>query len=214
MWLVAPRYSVEFILTYAFTLVSLVWLAYNVSFLKDDKKNFPQNFAFGASAWSWFIIELVISGILIGFTFTGISNTPLTIGILVIQIILLAVFLLRGLVLMLGKRHIENVGEKAEVKVFDLRAMLVDIDALIERAPDFGDDATTVKKQLQEVHDAIRYSDPMSNEKLDSENNAIKDSIVELERAVNEKTASDIDRISVRILRQVKDRNNKAKLTK
>jgi hypothetical protein len=118
---------------------------------------------------------------------------------------------------MLGKRHIENVGEKAEAKVFDLRAMLVDIDALIERASDFGDDsvtAVTVKKRLQEVRDAIRYSDPMSNEKLDSENDAIKDSIVELERAVNEKSASDVDRISVRILRQIKDRNSKIKLLK
>ncbi|MDR0853976.1 MAG: hypothetical protein LBN34_06370 [Clostridiales Family XIII bacterium] len=214
MWLVASSYDAVFIITYAVTLVSIGWLAYNITFLNDKMKNFPQNFSFVASAWTFFIIELVVSGVVLALSFADISSKWAVIIAVILQIVLLAVFIIRGLLLILGKGAIESVGGRTDAKVLDIRLMVADIEALIEQSTDFGEDTAKVKKSLTEVRDAIRYSDPMSSEGLKAEEEAIKDSVVELEHVVDEKNVGQVEKISIRILRQVKDRNNKVKSMK
>jgi hypothetical protein len=214
MWILAPQYTAEFIITYTFGLISIIWLACSITFLNDRPKNFPQNFAFVGTAWAYFIFELIISGAVISILYANISSTVATIILIVVQIILFAIYAIRVLLLLLGKRHIETVGERAEAKVLNIRLMVADIDALIEQAPDFGDDATKAKKTLTEVRDTIRYSDPMSDDSLQETENEIKESIILLERAVGEKDAEGADRIAIQILRQIKNRNNKVKLMK
>jgi hypothetical protein len=214
MWILAPKYTAEFIITYAFGLISIIWLAYSVTFLNDRPKNFPQNFAFAGTAWVYFIFELIISMAVIGILYANLSSTIATIILIVIQIILFAIYAIRVLLLLLGKRHIENVGERAESKVLNIRQMVADIDVLIEQANDFGDDAVKVKKNLTEVRDAVRYSDPMSDDSLHDAEDEIKDSIILIERAVGENDAEGVDRFSIQILRQVKNRNNKVNMMK
>jgi hypothetical protein len=67
-----------------------------------------------------------------------------------------------------------------------------------------------VKKDIRLVADALRYSDPMSRPSLEIYGNDIEDGIARLGQAVSEKVSA----LCATLLRQIENRNNRAKQMK
>lgn len=130
------------------------------------------------------------------------------IGILVCGIILLscAIAIAKAAT---AVQEIERVEEKVKAQTFFIKSLTVDAETLVARAAD--DEAKAV---CQKVYDAVRYSDPMSNDALAALEAQITIKFSALSDAVS---ANDIDQIKtaaneVEIL--IANRNSKCKLLK
>lgn len=99
--------------------------------------------------------------------------------------------------------------EKIKVQTFFIKSLTVDADTLVSQAktPD-------IKTELTKVYEAIRYSDPMSNDALAGAETQITLKFNELQNAVAENDATKVQTISNDLLILIKDRNNKCKLLK
>ena len=99
--------------------------------------------------------------------------------------------------------------EKIKVQTFFIKALTVDADTLVSQAK-----TPEIKVELTKVYEAIRYSDPMSNDALAGVESQITLKFNELQDAVAENDSTKVQTISNDLLILIKDRNSKCKLLK
>jgi hypothetical protein len=197
------------IIAYIFALLGIISLGLGVVFLTRENVKIPQDIPFLTSAWTYLIVNLIVS--VLGLVFSE-HLTP--IFFLIIHIVILAGFVI-WMVILTGKEHIDVLDTKTKEKVFNIRMMLADLDAIKEKASDLPSPVREkTQKDLKTIYDAVRYSDPMSHPSLKEYDHAIKESIILIDRAVSEKDEEDLLNLTVRIQRQIKDRNNRVKFMK
>jgi hypothetical protein len=199
----------NFYIAYAFALIGIaVLVGVSINVVRKNLR-IPQDLVFAPPALIYFILNLVLSviGLILLFAFP--------ILFLILHIILLALFVAWFIILSGGKEIIDNVGDRAKEKVFSLRMMLADVDAIKAKTSDLPDEGKAkAQKELSAVYDALRYSDPMSHPRLAQYEDAIKNSIIQLDKAVEDGNLEKISSLSVQIQRQIKDRNNRVLLMK
>ena len=83
-----------------------------------------------------------------------------------------------------------------------------DVAALKNDSPD------PCRKDLQDVIDAINYADPVTCDELLTLDEQIKDNVSLLELKLREENPGEVSLICLKIQRQIKDRNTRAKLLK
>lgn len=76
--------------------------------------------------------------------------------------------------------EIECAGKKADEKVFFIKSLQVDVEIMAEREED-----ETTKQALNQLAEKIRFSDPMSHEKLAALEGKIVDKVDELKTSEN-----------------------------
>jgi hypothetical protein len=102
-----------------------------------------------------------------------------------------------------GRNIIENTEKKVNAKVSYIREIQVDIEMCAERETD-----PKIKKQLFDLAERVRYSDPMSSESLATIENKIINKISELDGSDNKHAViKDIDLL-------ITERNKKCKIIK
>lgn len=74
-----------------------------------------------------------------------------------------------------GRSEIERVEDKVQKKTFYIRSLQADIEMLANAEPD-----TEVKAELLRLAEKIRFSDPMSHDRLADLENQITDKVAEL----------------------------------
>jgi hypothetical protein len=99
--------------------------------------------------------------------------------------------------------------EKIKVQTFFIKSLTVDADTLVAQAQ-----MPEIKAQVTKVYEAIRYSDPMSNDALAGTEAQITLKFNELQNAVTSNDATAVQTISNELLVLIKDRNSKCKLLK
>ncbi len=99
--------------------------------------------------------------------------------------------------------------EEIKVQTFFVKSLTVDADTLVSQAK-----TPEIKAELTKVYEAIRYSDPMSNDALSGAESQITLKFNELQNAVAENDATKVQTLSNDLLILIKDRNNKCKLLK
>lgn len=104
---------------------------------------------------------------------------------------------------------ISNIDQKIKVQTFFIKSLTVDADTLMASAK-----SETVRAECRKVYEAIRYSDPMSNDALSSVEGQITLKFAELSNAVKADDAGKVAELANELIILVGDRNKKCKLLK
>jgi hypothetical protein len=207
-FLVVREVTPLFLTAYAFALLGIGASWFSSVHLLENMQGYPWFAAFPAALLRYLVVEALFSFVFVVLEQLSLFRLP-PVWFLLGHALIAAYFAVNLVLLKGGKEAIERRDAEVREKTQTLAFLLADVSAILERTPEAA-------KDIQPVADALRYSDPMSHPSLERCENDIKDSVVRLEQAASEKDA-DAEKISalcVTLLRQIKDRNNRAKLAK
>lgn len=103
---------------------------------------------------------------------------------------------------------VENIDSKVKAQTFFIKSLTVDVDSLLARAS-----TPEAKAACKKVYEAVRYSDPMSNDALAGVESQITLKFNEFSNAVTENTEN-IAALADELIVLIGDRNKKCKLLK
>ena len=194
-----------FWVAYAFITVAFVgqlccaYLAFKAENLKKMFYNLPLIMV----SYTGLVIMLIV-----GTAAMMIPNLPSWIGAVVCVLVLaftaIAVVKAKG-----ASYDVERIDEKVKTQTSFIRNLTVDAESIIARAK-----SDAVKTECKKVYEAVRYSDPMSNEALSVIEAKITVKVDELASAVGADDAEKAKEIADEIVILVGDRNKKCKLLK
>lgn len=188
-----------------------VWIAYAFTCIAFVSQIFVWKIGFkGEALKSKFLgipiikvgyIYLVLQVIALA-AFLAIPKTPEWIAIIVC-ILIVGISSICLISSDIGRNIIENTEKKVNAKVSYIREIQTDLEMCAERESD-----STTKEQLLNLAEKVRYSDPMSSNKLTEIESKISDKISELDNSDNKQTViKEIDLL-------ITERNKKSKLNK
>lgn len=190
---------------YGFTMIALILTAV-VGFyalfregLKSKVYRCPLIFL----VWTYLIVQLVI-GILEMF----LVFIPYQYGI-VLNSILLGGYLIGLIATDIANEEVENIDKKIKEKVFLIKTLEADLEDIASKATD-----ENTLKTLNDLTEAIRYSDPMSSQQLETIENKIKTKVADLSEAATAADISIMKTICVEIQQLIAERNRKCKAMK
>ena len=102
-----------------------------------------------------------------------------------------------------------DVGTKVKTQTLFIKSLTVDVDSLISRAS-----SEEMKKDLQDLYDVVRYSDPMSNDALQGIESQITLKIGEVTDGVMRGDAALVAKASKDAAILINDRNKRCKMLK
>jgi hypothetical protein len=190
-----------FVTAYIFAILGVVGLLFTSLFLLKTPRSYPWAAAIPAQTLTWLIIEVVVSAVFVLSEQLGAFSIDVQWFVL-IQIVILAFFAVRVVMLNAGRVEIDRVGDKVSENTLDWKTLIVDVETLAARSP-----------EVKPVLDAIRYSDPVTSPKLAEYDATIRDSVVALTQAIDN-GGGDVGTLVTQLVRQVKDRDSRANLLK
>lgn len=151
-------------------------------------------------------LGLVVMGI-VGIVCTLIPNCPTWVAAVACVVVLgfSAISVIKAAAIV---EPIAAIDKKIKVQTFFIKSLTVDVDSLMSRTG--SDDA---KAELRKVYEAVRYSDPMSDDALSGIESQITLKFAELTEAV-EQNPENIAGLAKQMIALVEDRNKKCKILK
>jgi hypothetical protein len=194
------------ITAYIFAVIGIgIFTLGNLFILKFDN-NYPWVAAFPIITTWYLVCDTAISIVFLLLENLIKWSIPL-VWFLLIQIIVLAIFSIRLIVIKGGRDIIVNKDEEVSQKTTSLRMRIADVENIRETSPQY----TAV---IKPVYEALKYSDPMGNDLLSLYDEQIGDSISRLEIAARDSDDDAVEKICTTLLNQIKDRNNRVKVLK
>jgi hypothetical protein len=158
------------------------------------------------------LIQTSYIGLFASFVIGGlcmiISPLPHCIGVVACAVVL-AFNLLAILKSAAATGEVERLDAKVKTQTSFIKALTVDADALIASAK-----SEALKAECKKVYEAIRYSDPMSNEALASVESKITEKLAEFSEVVKADDAEKVTEVANEVVILVEDRNKKCKAAK
>lgn len=127
----------------------------------------------------------------------------------IVSALLLGFYLILIVAAVAGRETVQQTEQKVAGKVFFIKALLSDIEVLAAKTED-----AELKKQIADLVDTVRYSDPMSNEQLYPLEVNIQAKVMELVRAVDLADIPNAKGIIKDLQTLFAERNSKCKLLK
>ena len=189
-----------FIVAYIVALIGIALLCIGNLYLLSSKKNYPWFASFPMTIWRYLISQLLLSAVFVLRENLFEGSFPLTVFI-VLHFILHAFFAVLLILQKGGKDIIEARDAAVKEKVAALGMMRVDAESLIGKFPEY-------EKELRQVVDALRYSDPMSHPSLSAYEEQIRRGIM------NMNDGNNIPQQCAQLLLQIADRNSRVKMLK
>ena len=185
---------------YLFSVLGIVEFFGSLAYLAgSSKKDYLVNTAFPYVTRGYAIAAIAFSFLFAALDCFEIWTMPVG-WFVFVQIILAAILIIKFLMLETGKELVETTGETAAVKYSSWKSLLADVEAVLAKvSPESQNDVTAVR-------DAVKYADPMSNPALDALEQEIRSNIMQLAGLVEEKKASEVSALCVKIQNQIKDR--------
>lgn len=190
---------------YGFTMAAILLAAY-VSFYvlkREDMKSKFYGFPIILVAWIYLIVQLAV-----GIAEMALSFIPAEYGI-VVNAVLLGACLIGLISVKLGEAEIRQLDGKVKEKVFYIKSLQADVEALVGMAAD-----ETAKKALKDLAEAIRFSDPMSSLQLAAIENKIEAKVAALREAVGASDFAVAKSLCDETQMLISERNRKCKLLK
>ncbi len=128
---------------------------------------------------------------------------------ILIQALLLCLFVVIFIVSVLTRETVENVDNKIKESASNIKSLNVDVEMLIERCKDM--DTTKMLKRLSET---IKYSDPMSNSSVATQEQMINQNMIELRRAFDSENMESVKKIANELELLFIERNKKIMVSK
>ncbi len=174
---------------YAFNAKNIEKFFYNVSLIRIS--------------WTGLILILVF-----GTLCMAITNLPNWVGIILCFAIMgfTAIAVVKASV---AADLVSATDEKIKVQTFFIKSLTVDAEGLLARAQ-----SEEVKVECKKVYEAVRYSDPMSNEALATTESQITLKFAELADAVAGNNTEAVQKTAREVCILVDDRNKKCRLLK
>ncbi len=158
------------------------------------------------------LITTSYTGLILSFVFGGlcmlISSLPYWIGVLLCTIVL-ALNITAVVKATVAINIVSRVDDKIKVQTFFVKSLIVDAEGLIARAQ-----SEVVKTECKKVYEAVRYSDPMSNDALASVEREITAKFSEFVEKVKADNAENVVAIAEELVLLIGDRNEKCRLLK
>ena len=171
--------------------------------LKDDiKKAFYKMPLLSISYGS--LIAMMVVGILCMI----IPRFPVWLGI-ILCLLVLAFSIVSMMQAQAAASVIGDIDTKIKNKTFFIKSLTVDIDSLLTRAA-----SSEMSEELKKIYEAVRYSDPMSNDALSGIESAITIKVSELSESVGKADIEGVKGLAKEIVILLNDRNKKCKLLK
>lgn len=104
---------------------------------------------------------------------------------------------------------VADIGVNVKIKTAFIRGAIVEAENILARAT-----TDEIKAEINRVYEAFRFSDPMSNPKLEDIEQEIDNNLKELKKAVTNNDNFKVVDIANKLLLLIKERNNKCKLLK
>ncbi|MDR1622912.1 MAG: hypothetical protein LBS00_11110 [Synergistaceae bacterium] len=206
LFLVIRETTTLFWIAYGFALLGIAAFWWSGMSLAGNVESYPWGMAVPATVCRYLCIEVIFSAVFVLLEQASLFRFPAT-WFFLIHAVILAFFGIRLVLLRGGGEIIERRGQEVRENVGSLSFLRADVSAILEKTPGMA-------REIQPVADALRYSDPMSRPSLAPYENAIKDSVIQLEQAASQNDEEKISSLCVTLLRQIKDRNNRLKLVK
>lgn len=204
-WAGISKYTPSFWIGYVFITLSFIGQIVCAYFaLKDDdiKKTF----------YNISLISTSYTGLILSFVFGGlcmiISPLPYWVGIILCAIVLafniIAVVKASAVI-----DIVSDIDEKVKESTLFIKSLTVDAESLMSRAK-----SEAVKAECKKVYEAVRYSDPMSNDAFASVESDITIKFSKFSEAVVSEDSEAVVTLAEEIIILLGDRNKKCKLLK
>lgn len=204
-WSGQEKYTPSFWVGYIFiTLTMLGQLACAYVALKEDNINKTfYNISLLSASYTGLIVSFIVGGLCM-----LISPLPYWVGVIVCSIVLV-VNVLTVVKAKVAVDAVSKIDEKIKVQTFFIKSLTVDADTLVASAK-----SDEVRAECRKVYEAVRYSDPMSNDALASVEGQITIKFAELFESVEKDDIDAVKAAANTVLILVRDRNNKCKILK
>ncbi len=154
------------------------------------------------------LIRYIIVSTLLSAVFVILDNLDVEINalwLIIAHIAVLAIFFVTLLLLHTGKEYIEELEQKVASERQFIKELNADLATIRLNAP------VDTQKDIQNVIDAVRYSDPMSHESLAELEGEIHKNVIMLGKLTG---SEQIRTICATLIIQIKDRNNRTRALK
>ena len=190
-----------------YILITLIFVGHLFCASKIFNSNSTQSTFYNIPLTKISFIGSVVS-FAVGTIVMMIPKMPYWLGVVIAAITLvvnvIALFAPRAAI-----NEIERIDQKVKVQTFFIKSLTVDADTLMAMAK-----SDVAKAECRKVYEAIRYSDPMSNDALASVESQITVKFAALSDAVKADDADKVAELANEVCILVGDRNAKCKLLK
>ena len=189
---------------YIFALCAIIaFFMSNIYMLNNQ--NYPWVVALPRTTFQYLGANVLLSVIFIIWQHLSTSGAPI-IAFIFLHIIFLCIFSVFILLLKSSKEIIESKDIEIKYNVETLRLLQADVEALVSKFPQH-------KKELIQVAEAIRFSDPISNPAVMSQEDEIRRIVHELS-ALGGNDAPNIPEKCTMLMAIIADRNKRIKMLK
>lgn len=150
----------------------------------------------------------LIAMMVVGILCMAIHGFPVWLGI-ILCLLVLAVSVICMMQAQVAASVISDIDTKVRNKMFFIKSLTIDIDSLLARAS-----SSEMSEELKTVYEAVRYSDPMSNEALSGIESTITIKVHELTECVGKMDVEGVRTLAREIKILLNERNKKCKLLK
>ena len=204
-WIWFEKYGAAFWVGYAFiTATFLGQLACAWFALKEESATkLFYKLSLITTSYTGLIVTFVIGGLCM-----LISPLPYWVGIIACSIVL-AANILAVIKAVAAIEEVQKIDEKVKAQTAFIKMLAVDAESLMSRAK-----SETVKAECKKVFEAIRYSDPMSNNALAAVESEIAIKFAKLAEVVAEDNFEATSVLADEVIILIGDRNKKCMLLK
>ena len=199
------KFTPSFWIGYAFiTLMFIAQLVCSIVFFKQDNndKRFL-NIPVISLSYTALIVSIIVGAVAMAVPFI-----PYWVGI-VLDVLIVAFYAIAIISSKAAADTIENIDKKVKAQTFFIKSLTVDAESLLNQSK--SDETKVIAKK---VYEAIRYSDPMSNEALSPVESQITIKFNEFSNAVVEDNKPLAETLGNELIILVNDRNKKCKILK
>lgn len=199
------KFTPSFWIGYAFiTLMFITQLVCSIIFFKQDNndKRFL-NISVISLSYTALLVSIIVAAVAMAVPFI-----PYWVGI-ILDVLIVAFYAIAIILSKAAADTIENIDNKVKTQTFFIKSLTVDVESLLNQSK--SDETKIIAKK---VYEAIRYSDPMSNEALSSVESQITVKFNEFSNAVIEDNKTLAETLGNELIILVNDRNKKCKLLK
>lgn len=194
-----------FWLSYGF--MTLAFVVQIVSMFMSFKSADVETAFFGIPLASFSVFYLCAE-LVIGALFMIFQMASFTLA-LVIQVIVLAVFLIIAIISLLARDTVQQISDNVKEHVSNLKSVLVDIEMLMDGCTD-----PELKADLRKLSETVKYSDPISNEAVADVEQRIMRKISELRINIEDNQIADAKQSCADLERLYVERNKKLAISK
>ena len=199
------KFTLAFWISYAFiTLMFIAQLVCSIVFFKQDNndKKFL-NIPIISLSYTALIVSIIVGAVAMVVPFI-----PYWVGI-ILDVLIVAFYAIAIISSKAAADTIENIDKKVKTQTFFIKSLTVDAESLLNQSK--SDETKAIAKK---VYEAIRYSDPMSNEALSPVEAQITIKFNEFLNAVIEDNKPLAETLGNELIILVNDRNKKCKILK